>query len=75
MRRVGDPLMTATYGNSLHLRRHRPEDPGLRAQRLNWSFSPTLSLQAYLQPFISVGAYDRFKEAGAAAQQPVQYLR
>ena len=30
--------------------------------RLNWTFTPRLSLQAYLQPFIAVGAYDRFKE-------------
>ena len=55
--------MTATYGNALRLRPHRPEDAlGLRASALNWTFSPALSLQAYLQPFISVGAYDRFKE-------------
>ncbi len=30
--------------------------------RLNWIFSPKLSLQAYIQPYISVGAYNRFKE-------------
>lgn len=30
--------------------------------RLNWTFTPMLTLQAYLQPFIAVGAYDRFKE-------------
>lgn len=30
--------------------------------RMNWLFTPTLSLQAYIQPFISVGTYTHFKE-------------
>ncbi len=30
--------------------------------RFNWIFSPRLSLQAYIQPFISVGSYSGFKE-------------
>ncbi len=30
--------------------------------RLNWIFTPRLSLQAYVQPFIAVGEYDEFKE-------------
>lgn len=30
--------------------------------RLNWIFTPTLSLQVYLQPLISVGSYKNFKE-------------
>jgi hypothetical protein len=30
--------------------------------RLNWIFSPTLSLQLYIQPLISVGDYTNFKE-------------
>jgi hypothetical protein len=30
--------------------------------RLNWIFTPTLSLQLYLQPLISVGDYDNYKE-------------
>ncbi len=30
--------------------------------RLNWIFTPTLSLQLYLQPLISVGNYENFKE-------------
>jgi hypothetical protein len=30
--------------------------------RLNWIFSTKLSLQAYLQPYISVGFYNNFKE-------------
>jgi hypothetical protein len=59
--RFSDPLMTETYG-----RRYvfgRIEQKMVSAEvRLNWSFTPRLSLQAYLQPFIAVGAYDRFKE-------------
>jgi len=30
--------------------------------RLDWTFTPTLSLQLYLQPYISVGKYNKFKE-------------
>lgn len=30
--------------------------------RLNWTFSPTLSLQLFMQPFIAVGEYSKFKE-------------
>ena len=30
--------------------------------RLNWTFTPKLTLQFYLQPFIAVGKYDEFKE-------------
>ncbi len=29
---------------------------------MNWLFTPRFSLQAYIQPFISVGAYTNFKE-------------
>jgi len=31
-------------------------------QRLNYTMSPNLSLQLYAEPFVSGGAYDRFKE-------------
>jgi len=30
--------------------------------RLNWTFSPKLSLQLFVQPLISVGSYNNFKE-------------
>lgn len=30
--------------------------------RLDWTFTPKLSLQVFLQPLISVGAYNEFKE-------------
>ncbi|MBM3293175.1 MAG: carbohydrate binding family 9 domain-containing protein [Candidatus Aminicenantes bacterium] len=59
--RFSDSLMNETFG-----RRYvfgRIEQKMVSAEvRLNWTFTPRLSLQAYLQPFIAVGAYDRFKE-------------
>ena len=30
--------------------------------RVNWTFTPTLSLQAFIQPLFAVGKYNRFKE-------------
>lgn len=30
--------------------------------RLNWIFTPTLSLQVYIQPLFAVGDYEKFKE-------------
>ena len=33
--------------------------------RLDWTFTPRLTLQGYLQPFIAVGQYDAFKELAA----------
>ena len=34
--------------------------------RIDWTFTPRLSLQLFAQPFISVGTYDDFKELRAA---------
>ncbi|MCJ7485716.1 MAG: DUF5916 domain-containing protein, partial [Candidatus Aminicenantes bacterium] len=34
--------------------------------RLDWTFTPKLTLQAYLQPFVAVGHYDMFKELALA---------
>lgn len=33
--------------------------------RINWTFSPTMSLQTYVRPFISSGKYTNFKELSA----------
>lgn len=30
--------------------------------RMNWTFTPTLSLQAFIQPLFAIGKYNRFKE-------------
>lgn len=34
--------------------------------RLNWTFTPQISLQLFLQPLFSVGDYENFKELGKA---------
>jgi len=60
-KRVADPLMPATYGNRYLFGRIDQKTLSCDV-RLNWAFSPKLSLQAFLQPFLSVGAYSRFKE-------------
>ena len=38
------------------------------ATRLNWTFSPTLSLQTYVRPFVSRGRYERFSQLTAPGQ-------
>jgi hypothetical protein len=61
LRRVEDPLMTDTYGSRYVF--GRIDQRIVAAEfRVNWIFTPRLSLQAYLQPFIAVGKYDRFKQ-------------
>ena len=56
-----DPLMTSTYGTRYIF--GRIDQKTLASEiRLNWIFTPKLSLQLYLQPFLAVGHYDRFKE-------------
>ncbi|HSQ34514.1 MAG TPA: DUF5916 domain-containing protein, partial [Candidatus Binatia bacterium] len=63
---IDDPLMTATFG-----RRHvfaSLEEKILSAEiRLDWIFTPKISLQAYLQPLIAVGRYSGFKELALPA--------
>lgn len=53
--------MTSTYGARYVF--GRVDQKMLSSEiRLNWIFDPRLSLQLYLQPFIAVGKYDKFKE-------------
>jgi hypothetical protein len=59
--RVSDPLMTETYGSRYVFGRIYQRMLSSEI-RLNWIFTPRLSLQLYLQPFIAVGSYDKFKE-------------
>lgn len=61
VKKVTDPLMTETFGVRYIFGRI---DQKIVASeiRVNWIFTPTLSLQAYLQPFVAVGKYDRFKQ-------------
>jgi len=41
--------------------------------RLDWGVTPRLSLQAYVQPFFSVGSYSEFKEAIARSTEFTPY--
>ncbi len=59
--RVDDPLMPETFGTRYIFGRLYQRILSSTI-RLNWTFTPKLTLQLYLQPFIGVGSYNRFKE-------------
>jgi len=59
--RVSDPLMTETYGTRYVFGKIK-QDTLFTEIRLNWTFTPRLTLQLYLQPFMAVGQYSDFKE-------------
>jgi len=59
--RVSDDLMTETFGTR-YIFSHIDQKIISLEFRINWTFTPKLSLQAYLQPFIGVGKYSRFRE-------------
>jgi hypothetical protein len=50
----------AVDGTTHYLRGRITQRTAAMTVRLNYTFSPTLSLQAYAQPFVAAGAYDRF---------------
>ena len=62
---VVDPLKVETYGVRYILSNVIQETASIEI-RLNWIFTPRLSLQAYLQPFIGAGDFFNFKELRAA---------
>src|SRR2546427_8673552 len=57
---IADSTATATYGTRYVFARLRQTELSAGV-RLNWTYSPALSLQLYAQPLISAGEYDRFK--------------
>ena len=58
---VADPAATATYGQRYVFA--TLDQTTLSTQiRLNWAFTPRLSLQTFFQPLISSGNYYAFKE-------------
>ncbi len=61
LQKQADPLQTATYGNRYVFGELRQRTLAMPI-RLNWIFTPRLSLQAYLQPFIAVGRFDSIRE-------------
>jgi hypothetical protein len=59
--RFDDPSATHFYGERVvfaDLNQHTLS----MDTRLNWTFSPTLTLELFAQPFVSSGSYDAFKE-------------
>jgi len=58
---IPDTAATATYGTQYVFAQLRQTELSAGI-RLNWTYSPTLSLQLYAQPLISAGKYDNFKQ-------------
>jgi hypothetical protein len=59
-----DPTATQTYG-SRYVFAELDQKTLSSSIRLNWTFTPQLSLQLYIQPLISSGDYTNFKELKA----------
>ena len=62
---VVDPIKIETYGVRYVLSNVIQETASMEI-RLNWIFTPRLSLQAYLQPFLGTGDFFNYKELRAA---------
>jgi hypothetical protein len=58
---IPDPTATVTYGTR-HVFGQIDQTEVSAGIRADWTFTPKLSLQVYLQPLISVGHYTDFKE-------------
>ena len=72
MRTVTDPAVTAMYGKRYVFAAIDQTELGLET-RINLILSPKMSLQAYIQPLMSVGRYSGFKEA--AQPRTYDFLR
>ncbi|MBN1222785.1 MAG: carbohydrate binding family 9 domain-containing protein [Candidatus Aminicenantes bacterium] len=59
--RIDDPVMTETYG-ARYVFAELNQRTIAAEIRLDWIFTPWLSLQLYMQPFLSSGKYAAFKE-------------
>ena len=56
-----DPTATETYGKR-YVFAELDQKTFSASIRLNWTFTPKLSLQLYMQPLISAGQYTNYKE-------------
>jgi hypothetical protein len=56
-----DPIVTSTYGSRYVFARLDQTTVSANI-RINWSFTPNLSLQTFIQPLLSAGNYTDFKE-------------
>jgi hypothetical protein len=61
---VADPSNTAFYGNR-YLFAHLEQHSVSMDTRLNVTFTPTLTLDLFMQPFVASGEYSRFNEFAA----------
>jgi len=61
VRTTADPRATDTYG-ARYVFGSLDQTTFSLETRLDWTFTPRLSLQLYAQPFVSAGSYSRFKE-------------
>jgi hypothetical protein len=61
---VADPSATATYGNRYVFGTVDRTELAMTT-RLDWTFTPTLSLQLYAQPFISANDYGDYRSLAA----------
>jgi len=62
--REPDSLATAMFGNRYIVGQMEQHTVGSNI-RISYTFTPKLSLQAYIQPYLSVGKYSHFKEYAA----------
>ncbi len=62
---ASDPLATATYGRR-YLFADRDQTTLSANVRLNWAFSPRLSLQFFGQPYFTSGSHSNYKELARA---------
>jgi hypothetical protein len=61
VRSVADPLATNTFGRRYVFGEIHQTTIAMDT-RVEWTFTPTLSLQMYAQPFVATGRYENFKE-------------
>ncbi len=66
--RFADPTATAFYGSRYLLSSIKQKQVALDT-RLSMTFSPTTTLELYVQPFIASGQYYEFKEFNAPRQR------
>ncbi len=69
---VADPTATAFYGSRYVFGFIRTKTMSLDT-RLNWTFTPDLTLQLFAQPFVANGRYWSFREF--AAPRTLKYVR
>jgi hypothetical protein len=61
VRAVTDALATSTFGRRYVFADIKQTTLSMDT-RVEWTFTPTLSLQMYAQPFVATGKYENFKE-------------